>query len=312
MPDLSEPDERAIRQYVDSQSPADDKATLVQAVGSQRILGRRHELYDVHCEKSRWWVITNPTNLYQQSDFPEVEQALIFHIGLGAFLAERSRRELSDPETEEHVSSSWRRFSQAVDDMNDAEESEDFQAVGVKCRDALIALAKEHAGAGWVGEVSDPPKAADFKGWANIYAEALTETGRLRAYLKALVDKTWDLTVWLQHNSTATPVDADIVTEATGQVISTFAELIRRREHGEPNRCPRCESYRVREDVEPDDDPPGFWESDVCASCGWHSEPAFTSLQDHFEGTDVEGYLASPGTGVSDRLHSQPSKNEPS
>jgi len=132
VPDLSEPDERAIRRYVDSQSPADDKANLVQAVGSQRIVGRRHELYDVHCEKPRWWVITNPTNLYQQSDFPEVEQALIFHIGLGAFLAERSRRVLSDPETEEHVSSSWRRFGQAVDDMNDAEESEDFQAVGVK------------------------------------------------------------------------------------------------------------------------------------------------------------------------------------
>ena len=64
MPDLSEPDERFIRQYVESQSPADDPVTLVQSVGSQRILGRRHDLYDVHCEKTRWWVITDPTNLY--------------------------------------------------------------------------------------------------------------------------------------------------------------------------------------------------------------------------------------------------------
>jgi hypothetical protein len=32
-----------------------------------------------------------------------------------------------------------------------------------------------------------------------------------------------DLTVWLQHNSNATPVDADIVIEATGQVVGTFA-----------------------------------------------------------------------------------------
>jgi hypothetical protein len=82
--DLSEPDERFIRQYVESQSPADDSVTLVQSVGSQRIPGRRHDLYDVHCEKTRGWVITDPTNLYQQSDFPEVEQALILHIGLGA------------------------------------------------------------------------------------------------------------------------------------------------------------------------------------------------------------------------------------
>jgi len=37
VPDLSEPDERLIRQYVESQS-ADDPVTLVQSVGSQRIL----------------------------------------------------------------------------------------------------------------------------------------------------------------------------------------------------------------------------------------------------------------------------------
>jgi hypothetical protein len=86
VPELSEPDECFIRQYVESQSPADDPVTLVQSVGSQRILGRRHDLYDVHCETTRWWVITDPTNLYQQSDFPEVDQALIFHLGLGCSL----------------------------------------------------------------------------------------------------------------------------------------------------------------------------------------------------------------------------------
>jgi hypothetical protein len=113
----------------------------------------------------------------------------------------------------------------------------------------------------------------------NILAERLTETGRLRSYLKAMADKTWDLTVWLQHNSNATPVDADIVIEATGQVIGTFAKLIRRREYGEPERCPRCESYRVREKVESDDDQMGFWESEMCASCGWQSERVFTSFR---------------------------------
>jgi hypothetical protein len=69
------------------------------------------------------------------------------------FIAERNRRTLDDPEAEEHVSSSWRRFYQAIDDMNDAEESEDYQAVGVKCGDALITLAKEHAAAEWVGDI---------------------------------------------------------------------------------------------------------------------------------------------------------------
>ena len=303
MPDISEPEERSTRDYVNSQSPADDQAVLVQKVGSRRVLGRRRDLYDVHCVQSRWWVITDPTNLYSQDDFPQIEQALTFHIGLGAVLAERSRSALEDVEIEAQVASSWRRFQQALDTMNDAEESEDFQAVGVKCRDALIALAKDHAEASWLGEVRDPPKAADFKGWGNIFAERLSE-GRVRSYLKTLVDKTWDLTVCLQHNSNATPLDADIVLDATGQLIGALAKLIHRQELGEPARCPRCDSYRVREDVENDDVNEGFWTSDVCNARGWRSKRVFTSWANHFEGTDLVGYLSNARTGVSGRLHS--------
>tara|TARA_B100000678_G_scaffold207416_1_gene175000 strand:- start:2634 stop:3605 length:972 start_codon:yes stop_codon:yes gene_type:complete len=301
MADLPDHEERAIRDYVDSQSPADDRAELVQKVGSHRVLGHVHEVYDVHCTSTRWWVMTNPTNLYLQSDFPQAEQALIFHIGLGAFMAERSRAEL-DEDAEEHVSSSWRRFRQALEAMDEASESEDFQAVGIKCRDALIALGKSHMDAPWLGEVPGAPKAADFKGWASIYAERLTD-GRMRNYLKALADKTWDLTVWLQHYSNATPVDADIVLEATAHLIGTFGKVIRRREAGEPERCPRCESYQLAEDIQHDAEQRGFFASTVCGACGWRSDVDFTPWAEHFEGSDIEGYLSSPGLGISDRLH---------
>jgi hypothetical protein len=127
---------------------------------------------------------------------------LIFHIGLAAFMAERSRSAFEEAEAEEQVASSWRRFQQAVDGMNDAEESKDFQAVGVKCRGSLIALAKDHSGVDWLGEVGERPKSADFTGWGSIFAERLSE-GRMRSYLKALVDRTWDVTVRLQHDSNA-------------------------------------------------------------------------------------------------------------
>lgn len=170
----------------------------------------------------------------------------------------------------------------------------------MKCRDALIALAKDHADAPWVGVVAEPPKGADFKGWGNIFAERLCE-GRMRAYLKALVDKTWAFTVWLQHNSNATPLDADITIEATGQVIGVLAKFIHRQEIGPPARCPRCDSYRVTEDIENDDAHQGFLNSDVCAACGWRSERTFTTWADHFEGTDLLKYVSSAGTGLTDR-----------
>lgn len=302
--EMSEAEERRIRDYVNSQSPADDQAGLVQKVGSRRILGRERDLYDVHCAESRWWVITDPTNLYSQDDFPEMEQALIFHIGLQVFMAERERTELEEEQLE-HVNTAWRRFSQAVDAMNTAEESEDYQGVGIKCRDALIALVKTHADAEWIGDLDERPKAADFKGWANIFADRLSD-GRMRGYLKAIVDKTWDLTVWLQHNSNATPLDADIVIEATGQVLQVMSKLMRQRENGPTPRCPKCESYRLEEDIEQVMEPePGFYESTVCGSCGWRTEREFTSLRDHFEGTNVLEYLATPATGPSDRMGGQ-------
>ncbi len=68
--DLTESEERYIRDYVNTQSPDDDQAGLVQKIGSQRVLGRTHEIYDVHGASTRWWVVTDPTNLYLQTDFP--------------------------------------------------------------------------------------------------------------------------------------------------------------------------------------------------------------------------------------------------
>ncbi|WP_146165305.1 MULTISPECIES: hypothetical protein [Nocardia] len=301
MVDMSEAEERQIREYVNSQS-RDDEAELVQKIGSRRMLGRVHDIYDVHCKNSRWWVITDPTNLYSQEDFPQAEQALIFHLGLGLFLTERSRAEMDENE-EEHVSPSWRRFRQALETMDTASESEDFQSVGIKCRDALISLAKSNMDADWVGDIENPPKAADFKGWADIFAERLTTERRVRAYVKALVEKTWDLTVWLQHYSNATPRDADLVLNATSHLIGTFGTLIHRLTVGEPERCPRCESYRIEDDLVTDMEKGGFFEASVCAMCGWRSEEVFVSFDDHFEGADIEGYLSGPGMGVSDRLN---------
>lgn len=304
MADLTENEELTIRAYVNGQSPVDDQVDLVQKIGSRRIMGRIHDMYDVHTATTRYWVITDPTNLYLQADFPQVEQALIFHLGMGIFIAEHSRSKM-DQGKQEYVPPAWRRFQQALDAMNDASESEDFQAVGIKCRDALIALVRQHKDAPWVGDPGEEsPKAADFKGWGNVFAERLAE-GRLRNYLKSLVDKTWDLTVWLQHYSNATPIDADIVLDSTSHLISMFGRLIHRLEEGEPDRCPRCKSYRLDEGIDQDDDREGFWEYTVCGACGWRSDPEFTSWAEHFKDADIAGYLSSPGLGVSDRLNRQ-------
>jgi len=44
--------------------------------------GRFATTWDVQCAESRWWVVTNPTNLYDQADFKSRDVVLTFHIGL--------------------------------------------------------------------------------------------------------------------------------------------------------------------------------------------------------------------------------------
>jgi hypothetical protein len=298
MPNLPESEERHVRDYVTSQEP-DDLVTLVQKVGSRRILTRVHEMYDVHCERSRWWVITDPTNLYSQTDFPEVEQALIFHLGLGLYMAQQNQ---TDFDEEEEVSGAWRRHEQAIAAMDSASEAEDFQAVGIKCREALLALVHDIADAAEVGELPDAPKGSDFKGWGNLLAERLAD-GRMRAYMKALVDKTWDLAVWLQHYPDATPSDADLVLFATAHIFRSFAILVRRQRSGPPERCPKCGSYSLEEVVDVVEDPEsGFLTTRACRACDWRSDASFTSWEEHFKDSDIEGYLRRTG-GPSDRLH---------
>lgn len=50
---------------------------------------------DLHAESGRWWIVTNPTNLYSQADFKSRDAVLTFHVGLAIRLAFRTDVPLS-------------------------------------------------------------------------------------------------------------------------------------------------------------------------------------------------------------------------
>ena len=274
--EMTEQEEREIRQYVESQTADDNSVRLVQRVGRRRVAGHTHDLYDVWMDKGdRWWVITDFTNLYSQDDFNDIDQVFTYHLGLCALLRERFRVE-ADEESVEHIGRPWRRFVKAVDAMSEAQEAEDFQAVAIRCREALLALVREHSLAEWLPTLADAPKASDFKGWMSLQAAALAG-GRVRSYLRDLADRTWDLTVWLQHFSDATELDTELVLEATAHCLTVFARVVRRYQAGLSTRCPACDSYRIAQegDVEERDGVPGYASNEVCLACGWTSEQVF-------------------------------------
>ena len=71
----------SITEYMECQA-SDLKVTFCQKVYSETYLNHRHDVWDVHTNKDRWWVITNPTNLYSQEQFPNMDLAMTFHAGL--------------------------------------------------------------------------------------------------------------------------------------------------------------------------------------------------------------------------------------
>jgi hypothetical protein len=222
MAEMNELEEHQIREYVTSQTApgSADQVTLVQKVGRRRVARQKYGLYDVWMSSGkRWWVITNMTNLYSQDDFKSLEQAFTYHLGLNAVLHEQFKVQPAE-EQNEHVGKSWRRYAGAVEAMVTAEEAEDFQAVGIRCRESLLALVRDNIDAPWVRVHGEKPQVANAKAWLGIFANSLTANSKPRAYLKSLGEKTWDLTVWLQHYVDASEVDAEIVLGAPAYLYS--------------------------------------------------------------------------------------------
>lgn len=105
-------DERqVIVDYLATQAP-DERVDLLQKVYTERLHDITYDIWDVHTEKERWWVITNPTNLYLQSQFPNMDLALTFHVGLSLRIPRSGRHDIADLKVEPLLAA-WRALDQA-------------------------------------------------------------------------------------------------------------------------------------------------------------------------------------------------------
>src|ERR1039458_3038997 len=74
---------REIRSYVEWQAKG-EKVTFLEKVATEPLLGRSMDIWNVHTDggERKWWVITNPTNLYAQRLFPSMDYMISFHVGV--------------------------------------------------------------------------------------------------------------------------------------------------------------------------------------------------------------------------------------
>ncbi len=262
-------EEQAVREYVELEAPG-EKVRHLEKVTTEWLHGRKLDAWDVRTNKDRYWIITDPTNLYSQRDFPSLDYTISFHVGLSTRMMGRREPGASEEE-QDRLAGPWRRWTQAAEALDRADEAEEFQAVGMRCRESLIAFARAVATEGMVPAGQNAPKRSDFVHWSELIADAIAHGGsaaEMRAYLKAIARSTWNLVNWLTHAANATRLDGEIAVGATSNVLGTFGVALVRHERDAPDRCPECSSYRITSVFRPDldIDPPYV---SLCEACGW-------------------------------------------
>ncbi|MGH3766384.1 MAG: hypothetical protein ACRDTX_14750 [Pseudonocardiaceae bacterium] len=276
-----------IRAYAESQ--ANEDVVHLEKAASEIVGPVRHDIWDVHYPDSRWWVVTNPTNLYNQADFQSRDVVLTFHIGLLLRMEYAQERKVPvAPESTELLPGSWRRWQQAFEAYDSGDEAEAFQSVGVRLRECLVSFVGETRDDELVPAGQTPPKAADFKGWTELLANGLApgeSSARLRSYLKKLAVETWEYVNWLTHGKNAVRMDAEIGLKAVEHLLGTFTAA-RLRLARTPRRCETCGSYEVL--------------AGACRHCEW-ADPSYVPPKLHQWSEEERAQrLAEPCTPSSD------------
>jgi hypothetical protein len=171
-----------------------------------------------------------------------------------------------------------RHLSETSEALTSAQEVTDFQAIGVRCREALLAFTSAaQIVIPWAGEDTAKPKQADFKAWVDHICSACLsgQTHEHRRHLfKTLLDEAWRFSNWLTHARASAWYDAEAAATTVERALGLTGSLVIRHVRAVPEACPACGSNRLSPqrgfhssipDVE--------WERPTCDKCGWLGDP---------------------------------------
>ena len=177
---------------------------------------------------------------------PSLDYTLSFHIGWMARVeAHASQKAQGRTGVSTHSQSEAGASKREAFDQSD--EAEEFQAVGMRCRECLLALVKELTQDSELAQGEDLPKAGDFPAWNEQIANTIApgaSAEHVRGYLKTTAERACRLVNWLTHANNAARTDADLALSATSHVVNNYAASVLKRRIGAPEQCGRCNSYR--------------------------------------------------------------------
>ena len=133
-----------------------------------------------------------------------MDLALTFHVGLCIRIPRSERPSLSSIPAEP-FGECFRMLQEASEALSHADEVADYQAIGVRCREALLAFSTVVQA--MLPSPEDALKQAELKPWMTYFCEVALRGESQKArrqLLKAVVESAWDYTNWLTHTKSST------------------------------------------------------------------------------------------------------------
>ena len=269
--------------YVKWQNPEAGEILSVKPEQHFDDLGDRVTVWNVKTSNDgNWWVVEGdhtPMNLYpQHAYYFSTDEVYSFHMGL----MERMKASQSEYHPEEYVEAMtlgaelapvlFRRLKNLARQIDTAEELEDFQSIGVQCREILIELGNNIYTPEMAGNDA-PPKASDFKKKAELFTRfnlpGQGSNKEYRSIIKKLTDSTWDYANKITHSQSSTFYEASTCVSLTMSLVCTY-ENLRQKSHDllAEYQCTSCKSKKLSiSSFETSDDVIIHLDL-ICAECG--------------------------------------------
>jgi len=249
--------EQKIKEYFRSFKDIEE-ITSIKCEKTFTDLGLEVNVWNVKTKTKSFWVVEGesaPMNLYTQDAYYfSADEAYSFHMGITQRLTSKNQKEFKHiideiPLDIEQLKSINRKLNLASQKLSIDLEPEEFQSIGLICRESLIDLSKELCKRKPEIIKRKQLKLSDFKGVANEFIDLYIsgkQNSKLRNYSKKLVDIAWSYNSIIVHSQDKTYPDVKIALLFTSSVVSLLENLFYKY-LGFDNEfaCPECGSKQI-------------------------------------------------------------------
>ena len=284
-----------IKKYVEWQNHGEGSVLSAKTEQHFDDLGINVNVWNVKTDTDGdWWVVEGegvPMNLFPQSAYYfGADEVYSFHMGL----MQRMRAAQDEYNPEDFINAVtleaeiapqlFRKLKNIAILIDTAKEIEDFQAIGVQCRETLIELGNYIYKPMMSGD-KEQPKASDFKHKAEYFVQFYlkgSDNADYRSIIKKITEATWDCANKITHSRSTTYYEASTCVTLCISLVGVYENILQKVfDPLSQYYCSTCKSKKVS--IEDDiSDENGIVQKLYlhCEECGSRTEVVFEKRSD--------------------------------